>query len=179
MLESLITSKTRIKLLMKFFINSNTQSYLRNLESEFGDSTNAIRVELNRLENANLLTSSVVGNKKIYQANKQHPLFGDIHSLLLKHMGLDQLVEVVVKLGDVESAWITGDIAEGRNGKVIDLVLIGKNFDKTYLVELVDKAEKLVGRHIRFMTVDPVKQDEFINDETSALQIWGEEVDKR
>ena len=51
MLETLISSKTRIKLLLKFFLNSKTKSYLRNLESEFGESTNAIRVELNRLEN--------------------------------------------------------------------------------------------------------------------------------
>ena len=52
MLNSIITSKTRIKLLLKFFLNSNTKSYLRNLEQEFGESTNAIRVELNRLEGA-------------------------------------------------------------------------------------------------------------------------------
>ena len=37
MLESLITSKTRIKLLIKFFINSDTTAYLRNLAEEFGE----------------------------------------------------------------------------------------------------------------------------------------------
>ncbi|MFN5885132.1 MAG: ArsR family transcriptional regulator, partial [Bacteroidota bacterium] len=48
MLDTLITSKTRIKLLLKFFLNGNTSSYLRNLESEFGESSNAIRLELNK-----------------------------------------------------------------------------------------------------------------------------------
>ena len=44
MLETLITSKTRIKLLLKFFLNSKNQSYLRNLESEFGESSNAYSI---------------------------------------------------------------------------------------------------------------------------------------
>ena len=51
-LDTLITSRTRVKLLMKFFLNSRTTSYLRDLENEFDESTNAIRVELNRFEKA-------------------------------------------------------------------------------------------------------------------------------
>ncbi|MFZ4634996.1 MAG: ArsR family transcriptional regulator, partial [Saprospiraceae bacterium] len=58
MIDALISSKTRIKLLLKFFLNSNTTAYLRNLESEFGDSTNAISIELNRREEAGLLLSA-------------------------------------------------------------------------------------------------------------------------
>ena len=54
MLDSLITSKTRVKLL-KFFMNPETRSYLRSLAEEFGESTNAVRVELNRLEKAGIL----------------------------------------------------------------------------------------------------------------------------
>ncbi len=76
MLETLISSKTRIKLLLKFFLNSKTTSYLRGLESEFGDSTNAIRLELNRLEKAGMLTAFMQGNKKMFTANTDHPLLG-------------------------------------------------------------------------------------------------------
>ena len=50
MIEVLISSKTRIKLLLKFFLNSNSKAYLRGLEQEFAESTNAIRVELNKFE---------------------------------------------------------------------------------------------------------------------------------
>ena len=57
MLDSLITSKTRIKLLLKFFLNSSMKAYLRGLAEEFGESTNAIRLELNHLEEAGLLKS--------------------------------------------------------------------------------------------------------------------------
>ncbi len=52
MIEALITSKTRIRLLVKFFLNPTMSAYLRELSEEFGESSNGIRVELNRMANA-------------------------------------------------------------------------------------------------------------------------------
>ena len=46
MIESLITSKTRTRLLLKFFLNPETRAHLRGLADEFGESTNGVRVEL-------------------------------------------------------------------------------------------------------------------------------------
>ena len=48
---------------MKFFLNSNTSSYLKNLESEFEDSSNGIRIELNKFETVGLLISESKGNR--------------------------------------------------------------------------------------------------------------------
>ena len=59
MLDTLITSKTRIKLLMKFFLNPGIKAYLRGLATEFDESTNSIRLELNRFSEANLLTTKL------------------------------------------------------------------------------------------------------------------------
>ena len=72
MLDSLVTSKTRIKLLLKFFINPHTKAYLRELAKEFGESTNAVRLELNRLTKANLLVSKNKGRTVMYNANTDH-----------------------------------------------------------------------------------------------------------
>ncbi|MED4366387.1 hypothetical protein P9277_07900 [Schinkia azotoformans] len=84
MLDILITSKTRVKLLVKFFGNPNTKSYLRELADEFGDSTNSIRIELNRMVEAGLLNVWSEEPYKVYQANKQHEYFTDIHNIVLK-----------------------------------------------------------------------------------------------
>ncbi len=84
MLDILITSKTRVKLLVKFFKDPNTTSYLRELAEEFNESTNAIRVELNRLVQANLLTSKSEGFYKIYQANTNHEYYNNLHEIVLK-----------------------------------------------------------------------------------------------
>ena len=69
MIETLISSKTRVKLLMKFFLNSNNIAYLRNLEEEFQESTNGIRLELNKFEKAGFLDSFSKGNKKLFKVN--------------------------------------------------------------------------------------------------------------
>lgn len=102
MLDSLITSKTRIKLLCKFFLNPEARSYLRELSDEFGESTNAVRVELNRLEKAGLLASETEGRTKVFSANTQHTLFPEIHNLVRKTLGIDQLVErVLSRIGNL------------------------------------------------------------------------------
>ena len=172
MLDTLITSKTRIKLLLKFFLNSKTQSYLRNLENEFGESSNAIRLELNRFEDAGLLTSESVGNKKMYMANTKHPLYNDIHSILLKFVGFDQILDKVTsQIGDLKAAYITGRFAIGLDSQVIDLILIGDELDRNYITNLVEKAEKLTMRKIRFLIL--TMEEAFVHlKDIPHLLIW-------
>jgi hypothetical protein len=154
LIEALISSKTRIKLLLKFFLNSNTTSYLRGLESEFGDSTNAIRLELNKMEEAGMLESFLDGNKKIFKANIKYPLYHEIHSILMKYVGIDQILDnVLARLGHLEKAFLTGAFSQGRDSGVIDLILIGKP-DKLYLINLIEKAEKLIKRKVRYVIYD-------------------------
>lgn len=155
MLDTLITSKTRIRLLMKFFLNSGNTSYLRDLEGELGESTNAIRVELNRLEGAGLLEAYRDGNKKIYRANCGHPLFADIQSILMKHTGIDQVVERVVhKLGGLHRAYVLGSFARGHDDDRIELLLAGHRIDAAFLNRLVLVAEKAISRKIQYTIID-------------------------
>lgn len=141
--------------MLKFFLNSKTTGYLRHLESEFGESTNAIRQELNRFEEAGMLSSDFEGNKKVFRANTRHPLFEEVHNILMKYVGLDKIVDHVIKrLGNVEQVYLTGEMAQGLDSSVIDLVLVGTP-DKAYLVELIDKAEALINRKIRYLIYSP------------------------
>ena len=152
-LESLITSKTRLKLLLKFFLNPDTSSHLRGLAAEFDESTNAVRVELNRLTEAGLLEISKEGRNIKYQVNTRHTLYPDIHSIVKKYLGIDEIIESVVKqLGNVELAFLTGDYAQGIDSGLIDLVLVGE-IDKTYLQQLVEKSEALIHRKIRTLVI--------------------------
>lgn len=177
MLESIISSRTRIKLLLKFFLNSTTTSYLRDLEAEFGESSNAIRMELNRLEGAGLLNARRLGNKKIFRANKHHPLFGDIHNILLKHTGIDHIISrVISRLGGMQRAYLVGHFAHGQDNPVIDLLLIGTDIDMEYLYDVIEKAEKFIKRRIRYMTVTPGEAPALLKSYPEALLLWEEEV---
>lgn len=174
MIETLISSKTRIKLLLKFFLNSSNKGYLRGLEEEFGESSNAIRLELNRFENVGMITSDVEGNKKYFKANTKHPLFSDIHNIIKKYIGIDTIVENVInQLGEVDKVYITGDIANGiNNNNIIDLELVG-NININYLANLVEKAEPMIKRKIRYVVYSST---EYVTINTSAnnkkLLIW-------
>lgn len=154
MLESLITSKTRIKLLLKFFLNSNTTAHLRGLESEFGESTNAIRLELNRFEEAGLLVARNEGNRKVFCANTGHPLFNDINQLVRKHLGIDQLVDqVIVRLGEVEKVYLTGAFAHGQESPEIEILLVGGQVDTNYLDRLIEKAGTLIRHNVIYRLI--------------------------
>ncbi len=172
-LETLIQSKTRLKLLLRFFLNPESSAYLRGLAQEFDESTNAVRVELNRFEEAGLIQSHKDGNKKMYQVNSKFPMFNELQKIAFKHFGIDQIIEQVIeKLGDVEAVYLTGDLARGLDSKVVDVTLIGKDIDNSYLARLVEKAEELIGRKIRTLTYE---SDEYVEIGFPRLLIYGGE----
>ena len=176
MLETLVTSKTRIKLLVKFFLNSSTKSYLRDLEAEFGESTNGIRLELNRFEEAGMLTSSFEGNKKIFCANKKHPLYSDIHNILIKYTGIDKVIENVLnRIGGLKQAWLIGDFALGRDSKIIDLLLVGENINMEALVCYITKAEELIESKIRYLLLKPKEAKNIEEQYPARLLLFNDE----
>ncbi|XOV91189.1 MAG: ArsR family transcriptional regulator [Bacteroidota bacterium] len=171
-LDTLITNKTRIKLLLRFFLNPSSRSYLRSLATEFDESTNAIRLELNRFEDAGMLQSDSVGNRKIFKANVKHPLYQEVRSILLKYVGVDQLIErVITKLGDIREVYLTGDFARGKNSDVIDITIIG-NVDRLFLSQLIEKAEDVISKKIRHLVYSPSEFQAMELDKEENLLIW-------
>ncbi len=174
MIEALISSKTRIKLLLKFFLNSKTTSYLRGLESEFGESSNAIRVELNRFEKAGMLTSESKGNRKYFAANTEHPLYNEVHNILLKMIGFDKIIEnVVERMGELQQVFVVGNFAKGMDSRIIDLVFIG-DINKAYLIQLIEKVEKLIERKIRYVSYSMEESKALLmaEEHSDALLLW-------
>lgn len=160
--------------MLRLYLNKHIEAHLRGLEQEFGESSNSIRVELNRFEQAGLLVSSMRGNKKYYRANQSHPLFQEIHNLLLKHTRIDQVIEnVISKLGDVEQVFLSGRLVKGLESKIIDLILVG-NINRPFLLELVERTEEMIDRKIRYLVCDPENFDieDFAEDEVKPLLIW-------
>jgi hypothetical protein len=156
MLKSIITSETRIKLFLKFFLNPKTSGYLRQLAKEFGESTNSIRIELNKLTDAKILTKESDGRNKIYRANINHTLFEDIRSIVLKSTGIDKVVSnIVQKLGNLQYAFVRGDYAIGVDNGLIDLVIVGSGINMRELERVKNKTESLIQRKISVLVLTP------------------------
>jgi predicted transcriptional regulator len=159
--SGLISSKTRIKLLVRFFFNPAIKSYLRELAKEFDLSTNAVREELNQLTKTNLLKSHKNGRNVYYAANPDHPLFPELKSMVSKMMGMDQVIDGIVnRLGDLEAAYLIGDYAEGKDTGIIDLILVG-NINNYHLADLSKKTERYINRKIRTLVLSSTEYATF------------------
>lgn len=160
--SGLIASKTRIKLLIRFFFNPKTRSYLRELAKEFNISTNSVREELNQLTKTQLLKSQRNGRQVFYMANQEHPLFPELKSMVGKVMGIDKVIDSIVKrLGDLERAYLLDDYAEGKDTGIIDLLLVG-NIDQYHLNDLSRKTERYIKRKIRSLVLTRQEFDELL-----------------
>jgi predicted transcriptional regulator len=174
----LIASKTRIKLLIRFFFNPETKSYLRELAKEFNISTNSVREELNQLTKTKLLKSKKDGRQVYYSAETSHPLFPELKSMVSKVMGIDQVIDGIVnRLGDIEEAYLIDDYAEGKDTGIIDLLLVG-DVDQYHLNDLSRKTERYIKRKIRPLVLS---RDEYKNllpelRKRPRVLIWEEEV---
>ncbi len=151
MLNKIITSRTRLRLLIKFFISQANKGYLNGLANEMGESTNSIRKELNHLFDAGYLKKVKNDNKVEYQVNSKHPLYETLRNVVLKHLGLEDIVDAVLeKMGNVNQILLVGDYAEGKDTGNIEIFLIGKNLDMNYINQLEPKIEKIIDRKVSF-----------------------------
>ena len=169
MLNTLITSKTRLRMLIKFFINTTNKGYLNGLATEFNESTNSIRKELNNLSSAGYLLKSKSNNRVIYNANKKHPLFKVLQKVIKQHLGIDEIVTTILeKLGDVKSVAIVGDYAKGIDSGTIHVILLGDRIDVGYLKDLIEKIEKKITRKVSFEIVTKLP--------AGCLEIYSENI---
>lgn len=151
--NGLITSKVRARILMRLFLNPNQNAYLRELAKEFEVSPSQIKEEFDNLSEAGLLNKEKGGRQINYSANTRHSLYPELHSMVKKAMGMDRILDSIVKrLGKLEMAFVVDDYAEGKDSGLIDLVLIG-DIDRENLQDLVAKTERYIQRTIRTLVM--------------------------
>ncbi len=151
--DGIITSKTRINILMRLFLNPDQQAYLRELSREFSASPSAIKEELSNLSESGLLNQKRNGRQILYRANTKHPLFPELHSMVRKALGMEQILDSIIsRLGSLKLALLIDDYAEGRDTGIIDLVLVG-DVDRENLQDLVEKTERYINRKIRYLVL--------------------------
>ena len=176
LLGPLITSKTRLKLLLRFFVNQDLSGYLQGLSKELDENSNSVRVELNRLEEAGMLETELEGRRKLYRVNKNHPLTSDLTNMLHKVTGIDELIDrVVSRIGDnLQQVWITGELARGIDSEMLDVVLVGFGLDQGYITELMSKVEKQLSKKMHYTIVGSMSS---MQAELSLL-VWEKQIEK-
>ena len=176
----LITSKMRIRILMRLFLNPDQQAYLRGLADEFDASTSQVSEELQHLNEAGLINSEKDGRQINYRANSQHPLFPELQSMVKKSLGMDHILESIIeRLGNLEQAYLIDDYAQGKDTGLVDLLLVG-DIDQDNLQDLIKKTEKYIGRKIRALVLNEQEFKKMSNffEQKPNLLLWKSQVQK-
>ena len=172
--NGIITSKMKVRLLMRLFLDPGLQSYVRELAEEMGVSPSQVKTELDNLNEAGLLQTEKRGRQILYRANSRHPLFPEMQSMVRKALGMDHILESIIsRLGNLEQAFLIDDYAEGKDSGLIDLVLVG-DIDRNNLEDLVRKAERYIERKIRTltMTASEFGRNSKIFESRPVLPLW-------
>lgn len=151
MLETLLGSKLRAKVLGWLFSHPDERYFVRQITSFLQeDSTNVSR-ELARLEKTGILVSTTEGKQKYYQVNRESPLFNDLHGLILKTVGVADVLRsaLMPAKNQIKVAFIFGSIASGNERKRsdVDVMVIGKvPFEE--IISLLSPAEEKLRREV-------------------------------
>ena len=147
-LSDLITSKTRLRLLLKFFSRPGVRGHLRGLAEELGESTNSIRIELNKLEHAGLLRKETEGQKNVYSVDERNAFHSELVKLVSKYLGFDQIIkDLIAKVGEIREVYVLGDYARGIDGGLIEVIIVG-NIQAFEIAHIVKNIENKIGRKI-------------------------------
>lgn len=113
--------------------------------------TGAVHRQLQRLEKAGLVRVQRIGNQKQYQANPESPIFGELHGLAVKTVGLAEPLRSALApfAKRIELAFVFGSVAKGteRAGSDVDLLVVGE-VPYADLYEMLHEAERILGRTI-------------------------------
>lgn len=161
MLQDIIISKCRVKLLQVFFAQPQEIFYIRQLVRATKEEINAVRRELTHLEKANLVKKEPRGNRLYYWLDKSQPLYGDLLSLVAKTVGLGgMIVDNKNKIGKVRLAALSGRFARGLPTKegAVDLLVVGE-IEIAKLAELIRGVESKLGKEINYTVMTKQELD--------------------
>lgn len=129
LLEDLIISRVRVKILTLFLENPSKIYHVRDIVRKVSEEINAVRRELAHLEKAGMLTKEQRANRLFYAFRKDYPLYYELMELVAKTHGLGwDIVKNKAKLGKIKFAMLSGRYMRGlshRGGTDVDLLIVG------------------------------------------------------
>jgi DNA-binding transcriptional ArsR family regulator len=152
-LAEILSSRVRAEIFRLLFGVNEVELHVREIKRRSGLNISTVRQELEKLERLDLVIARREGNRLYYCANREHPLFSDIHNLVIKTSGLvDILREAVVKEG-VKIAFVFDSIADNQAdaGSDVDLMVIGDvglRILSGWLTGIQEKIEREVNPHV-------------------------------
>jgi len=169
--------KVRQRVLAVLFGSPDRSFYANEVIALAQSGTGAVQRELAGLSEAGLLTVSKQGNQKHYQANASAPVFGELRSLVLKTMGLaDVLRAALVPLGpQIDAAFIYGSVARQQDTAQsdIDVMIVSSALSYCEVFGALEAATVSLGRKVNPTLYTPADWAKRVdNDNAFVTRIW-------
>ena len=148
-LHKILSSKVRAEIFRLLFTERDSELHVRELarRSKLNEAT--LRQDLSKLKNLDLVTRRRDGNRVYFRANQEHPVYADIHGLVLKTTGLVEVIRRALEPTDIAVAFVFGSVAAGKEAahSDVDLMVIG-NIGLRALSSRLSEISSQVGREI-------------------------------
>lgn len=150
-------SKVQLKVLGLLFGQPDRQFQMAELISLVDSGVGATSRVVTRLVRSGLVIRKPIGRRTLYQANRASPVFPEIHSFVMKTVGLTDLIREVLgpHMENIWIAFIFGSVATGRDDSDsdIDVFIIGDSLPYGQILPAMQPVEKTVGRRISIKIV--------------------------
>lgn len=148
--------------------------HLNELRRLTGLGSASLQRELGKLAEAGLVRSEKVGNLRVFQANRESPVYEELAGLTRKTLGAQpQLREALEPIrARLDLAFIYGSVAKGTDNATsdIDVMLVGKGLRLSEILELLLPVESQLGRKVNPTLYTPAEykrrrgqKDSFVN----------------
>jgi len=129
MLEHIIISRVRVKILTLFLSNPGKIFHVRDIVRKVSEEINAVRRELLHMEKAGMVSKEPRANRLFYTFRKDYLLYFELLELVAKTTGLaSDIIKQKAKLGKIKFAMLSGRYLRGLT-KVsqndVDLLIVG------------------------------------------------------
>ena len=159
MLEAIISSKTRVKLLTLFLLSPEREYYVREITRITEENMNAVRRESANLESFGLISRERKGNQQYDTVNRDFFLYEDLQKIVLKTEGVARVIrEHLAGRVEIRCMFIYGSFAKSTAGAKSDIdVFIVGDIDENQLIPLVHESERALNREINYTLMRPAE----------------------
>lgn len=148
-LVELLSSRVKAETFRLLFGTAGRELHVREIERQSGLADATVRQELKRLSRLGVVESRRDGNRTYYRANAQHPLYPEIHNLVIKTSGLVDVLREALTDRRIQASFVFGSVASGNENarSDVDLMVIG-TISLRQLGKLLSGISGKIGREI-------------------------------
>jgi predicted nucleotidyltransferase len=173
-LASALFSRVRLRVLSILIGNPGHKFHTAEIIAIARSGFGAVQRELRKLADVGILNTETVGNRKFYQANRQSPIFKELHGLIIKTVGLIEPIRNALKpySSKINVAFVYGSVATGRDTAKsdIDLLIIGEGLSYSDVYAALQKIEKRLLRPINPNLMTKSEWQQRIADQTPFVR---------